>query len=94
MSRVSNLAKKAFIKIFRNLAEDLAVAVADVGIKIAYTNGQHRFEAYKNGTAEGFQMIKVIQLDDYLGKGIIFDFTGGTAANEMTISQAGPKYDN
>ena len=92
MGIVSNLTKKAFAKIFKNLADDLGVPIADVAINIAYKDGMHRFEAFKNGTPQGFVKIKQIQLDDYIGKGIAIDFTGGTAAIEMTISQAGPKY--
>lgn len=84
MGMVSHLAKNAFNKIFKNLAKELGEPVENIQIGIYYPDGC-KYEAYKN-----FEKVKDIDLDAYTGMGI--DFTGGTAAIDMTISQAGPAF--
>lgn len=81
---VAHLAKNAFKKIFKNIASEFEVPVENVQLGIYYTEGC-KFEAYKN-----FEKVKDITLDAYIGRAI--DFTGGTAAIEMTIAEAGPRF--
>lgn len=84
MGMVAHLAKNAFKKIFKNLAKELQEPVENIQLGIYYPDGC-KFEAYKN-----FEKVKDIALDSYIGRAI--DFTGGTAAIEMTIAEAGPRF--
>lgn len=87
MSVISLIARKTFGKIFNNLAAEIGCPVESVQLGIYYPADVQgcKYEVYEN-----FVKLKDIELDAYTGVGI--DFTGGTAAIDMTISQAGPRF--
>ena len=85
MSFSSGLVKKTFIKIFKNLSEELSVTPSDIQLGIVFVNGTQGYEAYKN-----FEKVKDIDISDYVGT--VIDFSGGTELIKATIGQAGSTY--
>ncbi|HRG36901.1 MAG TPA: hypothetical protein PK289_00055 [Bacteroidia bacterium] len=79
------LVKRAFNTIFENLAKDLKEDVSKIQLGICFKGGGHMYEAYVN-----FSKVKDINLDEYFGA--MMDLSGGAAAIDQTICQAGPVY--
>jgi hypothetical protein len=85
MSHISTITKNTFNKVFNNLAKELESNVSEIQLAICYSEGQQKFEAYRN-----FKKEKDILLGDYVGS--VIDWSGGTIVIESTIAQAGARY--
>lgn len=84
-STIKTLVRGAFNTIFENLAKDLNEDVLKIQLGICFKSGGHVYEAFSN-----FSKVKDINIDEYFG--VMMDLSGGGAAIDQTICQAGPVY--
>lgn len=81
---ISHICKNIFNKIFKNLAEELNIDIADIQIGILFENGISVYEVYNK-----FTKVKNIELSDYCN---IMDLLVGIEVINSTINQAGAGY--